>query len=266
MARFSYLKGDSFFHRMDPTWKLLWNVVVIVTVILNFNPIYSALWYLYAVSLTIFVARMPLRKYLRAMIVFFVMALFIAFWKTIYYPEEANVLLTWGPFRVTQEGILEGFGAFFRVLVIVTMSILFTLTTDPGRMVESLIQVAKVPYRIGYMAYATLRFIPLYENEAQVIINAHLIRGVGEAGKSLGSKFKLYRSLLVPLLVSGIRRAQASAIAMDSRGFGAYSTRTILHKVYVAKSTKVFVLVHVAIGIVFFYYFVIAGHGSQFLG
>jgi energy-coupling factor transporter transmembrane protein EcfT len=131
---------------------------------------------------------------------------------------------------------------FFRILVIVSLSILFTLTTDPGRMVESLIQVAKIPYRIGYTAYAVLRFIPLYENEAQVIINAHQIRGVGETGKSLGSRVKLYRSLLVPLLVSGIRRAQAASIAMDSRGFGAFARRTTIREVGVSRSTVAFVL------------------------
>ena len=270
MARFQYLKGKSFFHRMDPTWKFLWNFVVVGTVILNFDLLYTALWFVYGFLLAIFLARIPVKQYLKSMLVFVGIAFFIAFWKSVYYNPEVgetvHAFFAWGPINVTQEGILEGFSSFFRVLVVVSLSIVFTLTTDPGRMVESLIQIARIPYRIGYTAYAALRFIPIYEYEAQVILNAHQIRGVGEAGKSLGSKLKLYRSLLVPLLVSGIRRAQASSIAMDSRGFGAYDKRTILHKVNVSRSTITFVLIHIAAGVVAFYYYIILVHGTQFLG
>jgi energy-coupling factor transport system permease protein len=114
--------------------------------------------------------------------------------------------------------------------------------------------------------YAAMRFIPLYENEAVVVQNAHLVRGVGEAGKSIQSRLKLTWSLLVPLLVSGIRRAQAAAIAMDSRGFGAYNHRTILHKAEVSRATKVFVWAHIAVSLVAFYYYVILGHGSHYIG
>ena len=266
MARFQYLKGDSFFHRMDPTWKLIWNFVVVGTVILNFDVQYTALWYIYVFLLTIFAARIPFRQYLRSVLLFAGIAFFMGLWDSIYYAEEARVLFAWGPINVTQEGVLEGVFVFFRVLVIVSLSMLFTLTTDPARMVESLIVVAKIPYRIGYTAYAVLRFIPVYENEAQIIINAHQIRGVGETGKNLWSKAKLYRSLLVPLLVSGIRRAQAASIAMDSRGFGAFAKRTTIREIKVSKSTVAFVLVHVAIGIAAFYYYILQGHGTQHLG
>jgi energy-coupling factor transport system permease protein len=151
-------------------------------------------------------------------------------------------------------------------MVIVSLSVLFGVTTDPARMVESMIQVGRIPYRIGYTAYASMRFIPIYENEAQVITNAHLIRGVGEAGKSFRSRLKLYWSLLVPLLVSGIRRAQIASIAMDSRGFGAYSKRTIMREIKVSRATKAFVLLHLAITVAAFCYYIILGHGIQFLG
>jgi energy-coupling factor transport system permease protein len=99
-----------------------------------------------------------------------------------------------------------------------------------------------------------------------VIINAHQIRGVGETGKSIASKFKLYRSLLVPLLVSGIRRAQASAIAMDSRAFGAYEQRTALEDMKLSRAEIAFVLAHVVALVAAFYYFIILGHGSQYFG
>jgi energy-coupling factor transport system permease protein len=266
MARFKYLKGDSFLHRMDPTMKMIWNVAVLLAAVFNFDPRYSGAWFAYLLVTALLLAKIPFKEYVRALSAFLVFAFFIAFWKTVYYVGDAHELLVWGPLRITQEGLSEGVSEYFRVLVIVSLSIVFTLTTDPKRMVDSLIQLARVPYRIGYVAYATLRFIPIYQNEAQVIINAHMIRGVGETSKSIKSQFKLYRSLLVPLLVSGIRRAQAAAIAMDSRAFGAYDTRTTIEDVRVTKADLAFVAVHVLVCVAAFWYFVVLGRGIQYFG
>lgn len=266
MARFTYLKGDSFLHRMDPTLKMVWNVAVLLAAVSNFDPRYSVAWFVYLLATAMILAKIPLKEFFRALLAFVVFAFFIAFWKTVYYVGDAHELLVWGPLRITQEGMAEGVSEYFRVLVICSLSIVFTLTTDPKRMVDSLIQLVRVPYRIGYVAYAALRFIPIYENEAQVIINAHMIRGVGETGKSIKSQFKLYRSLLVPLLVSGIRRAQAAAIAMDSRAFGAYNTRTTMEEVRVTRSDLAFAAVHVLLCIAAFWYFVVLGRGTQFYG
>lgn len=270
MARFQYLKGDSFFHKMDPTCKFIWNFIVVATVIMNFAIEYSLTWYVYVTLLAIVAAKIAVRQYVRSQLAFLGMVLFIAFWKSVYYvPDEGEVvriLFAWGPINMTREGIFEGFSQMWRSLVIISTSIIFTITTDPGRLVDSLIQIARVPYRIGFTAYAALRFIPIYQNEAQVILNAHQIRGVGDEGKSFTSRFKLYRSLLVPLLVSGIRRAQAASIAMDSRAFGAYDKRTQIRKATVSRSDIAFVLVHVVIGIAAFYYFIILGRGIHYLG
>ncbi|MEW5815897.1 MAG: energy-coupling factor transporter transmembrane component T [Spirochaetota bacterium] len=265
-SRFKYIPGNTFFHKMDPTWKFGWNFIIVIIIIINFHLLYTVFWYLYILILAFIVAKISIRQYIRSVAFFLVIGLFIATWQTVYYPEAARVLFTWGPVRVTAEGIIEGISTLFRILVIVSLSVLFTLTTDPRRMVESLIQVGKIPYRIGYMAYNTLKLIPLYENESMVIQNAHKIRGVGDEGKGFKSRMKLYWSLLIPLLVSGIRRAQASAIAMDSRGFGAYSKRTIIHAIIVSRSTKIFTFVHAAICVVLFVYFVILGHGIVHIG
>lgn len=261
MRRYRYLQGTSFFHRMDPTWKLIWNIVILVSMLLNFEIAYAALWFAYVFFLALFLAEIPVRQYLRSVTGFLAIATFILIWRVIYSPFEGELLWAWGPITVTREGIIEGIALFFRFMVLATVTMIFSMTTDPGRMVESLIQVAHVPYRIGFAMYAALRFIPLFENEFQVIMNAHLIRGVGETGHDVRSRLKLARSLVVPLLVSGIRRARAAAIAMDSRGFGAYDRRTVLHPATVSRSVIMFVLVHLVFGVWAFYYYVLLGHG-----
>lgn len=267
MARFSYSPGDSFFHRMDPTWKLAWNLLLVIVVLFNFSVGYQLAWYLYVLALALLLADISPRQYLRSLLLVIWLPLFIVFWKLLYWTDPStHVIWAWGPFQMTQEGMIEGMAAFFRILVILTLSIIFTSSTDPHRMVESLIQVGRLPYRLGYVAYATLRFIPIYEYEFELLRKAHLVRGVGRGKRGPLARFRLYGGLLVPLLVSGIRRAQASSIAMESRGFGAYSQRTRLMALRVRPETRVFVLAHVALAAGAFYYFIILGYGAHFLG
>jgi energy-coupling factor transport system permease protein len=266
MQRFNYLRGNSFFHQMDPTWKLAWDFMMVILIILSFDIRYSAALFAYVVFLILFIARIPLGQYLRTISFFVVIGLFIAFWQSVYNAYGGTLLLAIGPLKITREGLSSGFGIFFRFMAIVSAAIIFTLTTDPARMVESLVQIIRIPNRIGYMLYAALRYIPLYENEAQIIVNAHQIRGVGQGGKGLRGRFKLTWSMIVPLLVSGLRRAQISALAMDSRGFGAYEKRTVLTDIQIPTSNKVFVGIHLLILLAAFYYFVILGHGVAHIG
>ncbi len=266
MARLSYLKGNSYFHNMDPTWKFIWNFIMIVIAILNFEIWYSATLFIYLLILTLFLAKISIKQYIKSISLFLGIAIFICIWASIYYPEAQDVIFIKGPIRVTLTGVTHGISLVFRVLVIATLSIIFVMTTDPAKLVESFIHVAKIPYRIGYTFYATLRFIPLYENETEIMMNAHQVRGVGKTGKGFISKLMLYKSIIIPLLVSGIRRAQVASIAMDSRGFGAYKSRTFLHKVSVKKSTKWFVIFHILLLLVTIYYSIMLGYGTHFLG
>jgi len=130
------------------------------------------------------------------------------------------------------------------------------LTTEPKRLVQSLMQVAKLPYRIGYTLYAALRFIPLAYEEHKNITNAHLVRGVGFSRIGLFSKLNLLKSSVIPLLISGIRKAQDVSIAMDSRGFGAYKKRTIIDEIKVRNQDRIFVIITLFL-LIFYIFFLI---------
>jgi len=265
MARFRYLKGDSFFHRMDPTWKFAWNLLVLAAVLAHLGVGWGLAWWAYAAALALGGARLPLRTYLRGLSFFLGMGLFVLLWHSLYSRVGGAALFAWGPITVTAAGMVNGVAIFFRILALASLALIFTLTTDPARLVESVIQVARVPYRIGFTLYAALRFIPVLENEAQVLANAHRVRGVG-AGYRAGwsgwaARLRLTASLVVPLLVSGRRRARLMALAMDSRAFGAAPTRTVLHPAVVTRATRLWVLAQVVVTAAV-YYDVIARLGA----
>lgn len=253
MARFRYLKGDSFFHRMDPTWKFAWNLLVLAAVLAHLSVGWGLAWFAYAAALALGGARLPLRTYLRGLSFFASIGLFVLLWHALYSRVGGAALFAWGPITVTAAGIVNGVAICLRILALASLALIFTLTTDPARLVESVIQVARVPYRIGFTLYAALRFIPLLENEAQVLANAHRVRGVGAGSQGWWARLRLTASLVVPLLVSGLRRARLMALAMDSRAFGAAPTRTVLHPAVVSGAARLLVLAQLVVTAAVYY-------------
>jgi len=249
----AYFKEDSFFHKMDPTLKMVWILLIsILTFLKNIDPNYSSvirqlIIYIMVLIITSVLCKIEFIRYIKAISVFALTAVFILIYKVLFFPytttESFTLIYELSFIKITHEGIFEGMGFALRILILTSLSIIFILTTEPKKMVQSLMQVAKVPYRIGYTLYAALRFIPSVYEEYKNITNAHLIRGVGFSRIGLYSRLKLLKSSIIPLLISGIRRAQEISIAMDSRGFGAYKERTIVNKIEIKSLDKVFVII-----------------------
>jgi energy-coupling factor transport system permease protein len=126
-------------------------------------------------------------------------------------------------------GSLKWDGFFLGVLVIIRLACLmillpvFTETTSPYRISQGLCALG-FNYRISFIITTAFNLVPLFKNEALVIIDAQRLRG------SKGRGIKAYVSLLVPLMLGAMRKAQMSSAAMDARAFGIYKTRTWLCK------------------------------------
>jgi energy-coupling factor transport system permease protein len=132
----------------------------------------------------------------------------------------------------------------FRILLIALASMVYVWTTDPRNLVLGLIRLG-VPYRFAYGLFVALRFMPLIENEAEVIRQALDVRCVSQ----VSGRLEAMRRYATPLLVAGIRKSENVAIAMDSRAFGAYPVRTYVDEFRWTVSGLVLVLVYVAIGV-----------------
>jgi energy-coupling factor transport system permease protein len=73
----------------------------------------------------------------------------------------------------------------------------------------------------------TLRFLPLFGSEFNIVRQAQVARGM----QTSIHPSKLMRTLkytFFPLLVSGLAKVDALAISMEGRGFGIYKRRTFL--------------------------------------
>ena len=131
---------------------------------------------------------------------------------SVHNPDPlAHELARIGPLRITEEAVAAAAGVGARVASIVSVGVVFALTTDSTRLVDSLVQLGRVSPRFAYGALAAYQAVPRLARDLGTLRGARRMRGLRE----------WHPRLLVGLLVRAIRHADQLAIAMDARGFGA---------------------------------------------
>lgn len=126
--------------------------------------------------------------------------------------DPANaVAIVLGPLRLTWAGIAGGVGIAARVVAVAAVGVVFGQTTEPTRLVDSLVQQARAPERFAYGALAAYQAIPRLAAELTTLHQARRIRGL---------RTGWHPRMLVGLLVLAIRHGDRVALAMDARGFG----------------------------------------------
>jgi energy-coupling factor transport system permease protein len=113
---------------------------------------------------------------------------------------------------------------------------LFVLTTDKVAFILSLIQQCRVSPKLAYGILAGYRFLPLLTNELTTIRSAHLVRGA----RTKTSRLTRYKQYTIPLLASAIRKAERTAVAMESKGFTGERDRTYYRSYHIRWTDWVF--------------------------
>lgn len=159
-----------------------------------------------------------------------IITLSFALWADTGSVDQSVPLLHIGDWTFYGGALLVGAATALRLGAVFSLALIGGLTTTGPDLVRALVQQLKVPYRIGYTALAAYRFLPRFGYELEVIRAAHRVRGLG-GGRGPIAWLRRTAGTIVPLLASAIRHAEHVALAMDSRAFGAYPTRTERHLV-----------------------------------
>jgi energy-coupling factor transport system permease protein len=154
-------------------------------------------------------------------------------------------------------------GAFFimmRLIIIVTLSTILTLTTKPTdlnlgleRILKPLSIVRVNSEEIAMIISIALRYIPTLLDEANKIMLAQASRGVDFKEGKFKDKIMQIISLLVPMFIISFKRSDELANAMEARNFVPGRNRTRLHILkwnYVDTFVMIFVALVFAISIV----------------
>ena len=231
MNRFDFLHLDSPIHRLHPLIKLLVCFLFLITATVIYDPLPNMVLFAYTLIIAIVIASIPARGYLKALLPFSFIAVGF-FVSQVLFRGSGTPIFSIGPFDVTVEATRYGLALGFRMLTVISISLIFAMTTDPKEFALSLIQQLRVSYRVAWALFYALRMVPQSQSELAIIRSAQRIRGVGEKPGLLGL-LREYKRFTLPLLVSLIRKTDRAAIAMESKAFGAYPQRTYLDHVFI---------------------------------
>jgi energy-coupling factor transport system permease protein len=137
-------------------------------------------------------------------------------------------------YKVIPSDVERAAALTLRFVVLVESFSVFFLTTSPDHLGLALEQT-HVQYEFVFAFTTAVRFVPVLAEEAQTIMDAQKARGLELERGNFLKRIRNYIPILIPLIVSAIRRSLELAEAMESRAWGATKKRTNL---YVLKMHK----------------------------
>jgi energy-coupling factor transport system permease protein len=149
-------------------------------------------------------------------------------------------------YTVTAEIIETSAALTLRFIVLVESFSVFFLTTSPDHLGLALEQT-HVPYEFVFAFTTAVRFVPVLAEEAQTIMDAQKARGLELERGNFLKRIRNYIPILIPLIVSAIRRSLELAEAMESRAWGATKNRTNLYVLKLHKGDVLMILITVGI-------------------
>lgn len=226
-----YIPGNSIIHRLDPRSKLL-AMFIYIGVIFWANNVVTNVILLNFTLIAILASGIKFTYFIRGVRPMITIILFTTIFQLLFV-SGGDVYWQFGILKITSFGVSQAAIIFMRFVLIIFFSTLLTLTTTPLSLadaIESLLsplKAFKVPvHEIGLMLSLSLRFVPTLMDDTIRIMNAQRARGVDFGEGNLMQKVKSIIPILIPLFASSFKRADALAIAMESRGYQGGEGRT----------------------------------------
>lgn len=228
MHKLAYHPGTSLAHKLYPLTKFAWLLAgTILLFVIQDGRLLMITAVLFGMLVSLVYKRIWSIRGFRLVLITGI-ALFILY---LFFEKTGQVVFDPGIelFKLTSGGLMLGLRFSGRFLVIVFMSYLFILTTDPSDLAYALMKLG-LPYRYGFMLVTALRLAPVMEDEGLTIYQAQLARGIRYDQASLRKILLLAQQFMTPLLISALRRADKLVFSMEGRGFGAHTKRTFRNR------------------------------------
>ena len=226
-----YFPGSSPLHRMDARAKICFTVALIVGVFLADSVLSYAVLFAFAFAM-IRLSRIDVKFIVKGLKPISVIVLF-TFFINMFFTTGGKELVHWRFIHITESGVRMAFFMAMRLILLVIMTQLLTLSTSSLALTDGLEAIFRPLSRIGFPAHElammmsiAMRFIPTLMEETDKIIKAQMARGADFESGSLIQRARAMLPLLVPLFVSAFRRADELAMAMEARCYRGGQGRT----------------------------------------
>lgn len=249
-----YIPGDSPIHKLDPRTKIIALVLIMVALFMADDSTGYLLVTVFTLGI-ILLSRIPLiiiLKGLKPLWIILVLTLSLHLFMT-----QGEIIWQWGILKITYQGLRQGFFMALRLVYLVAVTSLLTLTTTPIALTDGIERVLKalfvpVAHELAMMMTIALRFIPTLIEETEKIMKAQMARGADFDSGGLLARAKSLIPLLVPLFLSSFRRADELAMAMEARCYRGGENRTRMKQLVMAARDYVsLVITALFLGIIF---------------
>jgi biotin transport system permease protein/energy-coupling factor transport system permease protein len=242
-----YIPGDSMIHRLDPRVKI-GSTIVLSILILKGGVFTGALISAFLIAL-IPLSRLGVNHMVRAfrpVLIFFALLFFVHLFFT-----DGKPIPPFPPWRatVTYEGLYRGAVTTWQFALLILSASILTMTTLPTELVSGIERLLRPLKRLGVpshdiamMVSVALRFMPTFLEEIDRIKTAQMARGASFGSGPLVRRTRAAISLLLPLVLCSVRRADELVIAMEARGYRR-GPRTYMRELSMTRADYVAILV-----------------------
>ncbi|EPY6430937.1 energy-coupling factor transporter transmembrane protein EcfT [Clostridium sporogenes] len=215
-------KKNYFVNKMNPFLKLL--ILILITIIgsLDFKPYTSSILIISGIIIASIFSSLSILEILNSVKGFIIMSVTFMF-----------VILAIRYISGETLKVIAVLGLGFRIILISIYTSIFVKTTDPTEFVISLIKYFKIPPKVGYAFLTAYRFLPTFKEELQIIKYAHEVRGIVESKNPFIKVWNSQRYIL-PMMANAVRKGIRISMAMETRAFDKYKTRTYYRELHMS--------------------------------
>ena len=206
-----YVPGDTLLHRLNPVTKLALAAAIIAATFLANT--YAALVGLLVLTLLLAAYAGVFGRLARLLKLLVPIALIMLVLQLVFV-RGGDTLFSF----VTDEGLITGGKACLRLLGVALPLVLMLMVTKLTDLANACVEKLHIPYKYAFTFTTALRFVPVFSQEMNAIMEAQTARGVQYDTKNPFKKMQLMLPLCVPLLISSVSKTDATALAAEQRG------------------------------------------------
>lgn len=234
-----YYESRSVIHKTDPRIKIILLILLIVFIFLAKNG-FALGFAVISVIAVMLITKIPIKLYFKNMKAILPVLIFTAV-LNLFYGESGKVLLSFWKLQITTDGVSRAIFMATRIILLIFISSALTYTTTPNDLTDAIerllsplkyVGLKNAVHTLAMMMTIALRFIPTLIEEAEKIMNAQKARGADLENGKLTERVKALIPILIPLLISSVRRAYELAEAMECRCYNGGEGRTRMKQMH----------------------------------
>ena len=230
MLDLAYQNKETVIHRLDPRVKLLWLIVVSITLTTWNDPLCLLILWI-VVLLYGRIADIPISQSLRNLVpvspfIILILIANIAFWR----PDHATSAHLIGyilpqrfliipPIPFYWETIFFSLGTLLRIVTLASSIFVMIQTIPPSELAIGIVRMG-VPPEVGMALSMTLAYIPVVIEQLTSVMEAQQSRAWKVNTSNPIARFQAYIPITIPTFFRSFQAAESMAAAMMSRGFG----------------------------------------------